>query len=47
MLSYTIHVGTCSPDLTAPALSRVGVLLALAILVALGGVAVLRRRHGA
>ena len=44
-----LHVGTCSPDpiAPAPALSRVGVLLALAILVALGGVAVLRRRHGA
>jgi hypothetical protein len=41
------NAGMCSPDPTAPApaLSRGGMLLALAILVALGGVAVLRRHR--
>jgi hypothetical protein len=41
------NAGMCSPDPTAPApaLSRRGVLLALAILLVVGGLAVLRRRH--
>ncbi len=43
------NAGNCSPDPTAPApvISRSGVLLALALLVAIGAVAVLRRRRGA
>ena len=43
------NLGICSPDpiAPAPAVSRDGVLLAVAILIAVGGLAVLRRRHGA
>ncbi len=42
------NAGVCSADPTAPvpALSRAGVLLALASLLAVGGLAVLRRRRG-
>lgn len=42
------NAGNCSPDPTAPApaISRSGVLVALALLVAIGGFAVLRRRRG-
>jgi MYXO-CTERM domain-containing protein len=40
------NAGTCSPDPTAPApaISRHGVVLALALLIAIGGFAVRRRR---
>ena len=43
------NAGTCSPDPTAPApaISRGGVMLALSLLVAIGGFALLRRRRGA
>ena len=43
------NAGNCSPDPIAPApvLSRDGVLLALALLVIIGAVAVLRRRPDA
>lgn len=42
------NAGNCSPDPTtpAPAISRNGVLLALALLVGIGAVAMLRRRRG-
>jgi hypothetical protein len=41
------NAGNCSPDQTAPVptLSRGAMWLALAMLIALGGVAVLRRRR--
>jgi len=43
------NVGTCSADPTAPApaISPTGVLLALALLLGIGGVALVRRRRGA
>ena len=43
------HAGVCSQDPTAPApaLSRGGVLAAAILLLALGGLAVRRRRRGA
>jgi len=39
------HVGTCSPNPTAPApaISRQGMLLVLTILIAIGGAGFLRR----
>lgn len=43
------NAGTCSLDPTAPApaISRSGTLVALGIMIAIGGFAVLRRRRGA